>query len=646
MPSTKRKVSNQHKRRPSGKSQREQGSSLQSLLATLTDQSYFDLTADDRKLLQGAHDSGKLQITGWSVVPHPKVLEALQSSTPALVRRIVTIETLQAKIYSAVRKFLLQANVNVSSYYTGGSADFICDITLSNEAYKIFYENLGKALSAAGAEKVEDIKKLVCVFRVDEALVLSRRELSGVAPAATVLKKIVTERAKFEAVCGDYRSEAAAVLFRNDQALDRYLRELMEQHAIIGFRPLLDRCRFVDRQYVPLCHGGRVLDRMLRNSRIDRSAMLKPVVELLSVRPEESADELERAVTHIFINEYALPGERLDWRSSIYEIDEGLNIFTYPIEGTINESALILSNLPEAMSYAREYSGDIDLGVLFHATSLPEPPVIRLDKSALAFQGVTLGISGSGKTNTDCVLLSEIVDKIDHIIVADSQESHSIRDKLEVLPSKVRDLIEYLKLDGATCVNEQDLQRIVDQAFLRKGISVIEAPQGFLPVLLDACLRQIEKSTHNTGNQARKVEGMLLVEEANDAFGSDDDRRQRIGYLESVLTKASRKGWCIWLSTQHPSDLGYDYDSALRILRALQNRIIHQLEPDDTKFVESLLGVEGTKNATEPDFGLTKLPKGIALVRGSRDNGGKLVLSPVMTKIRELGKDRPAKSSL
>jgi hypothetical protein len=639
MPSTKRKVSNQPKRRLNGASQRERiDSSLRSLLATLIDRTYYDLTPEERKLLQSADHSCELHIGGWSAVPHPAVLEAFRASSPVSVRRIVTIETLRAKIYSAVQNFLLQFKINVSSYYTGGSADFICDITLSNEEYNKFYTSLSDVLTAAGAEDIEDIKKLVCVFRVDKTLVLNRRELSGLRPDSRILDRVLAERAQFEAVCRDYRSDATLALFRNEQALRRFIREMMDGHAIVGFRPLLNRYRFVDRQYVPLCHG-RALGKMLLDNRIDRSAVLKPVVELLKVLPEESADELEREVTHIFINEYLSPGERRDWRSSIYQVDEGLNIFTYPIEGTLNESALILSNLPEVMSRAREYNGDIGLGVLSHATSPPTPPMIRLDKSCLAFQGVTLGIPGSGKTNTDCVLVSEIASTIDHVIVADSQESHSIRDKFEVLPPQVKALIKYSTLDAATCENEQDLQRIVEQTFSRKGISVIEAPQHLLPVLVDACLGQIEKSASNTGNQARKIESMLLVEEANDAFGSDGDRPQRIKRLESVLTKASRKGWCIWLSTQHPSDLGYDDSSASKILRALQNWIIHQLDESDTKLIEPLLNLGVPENATKIDFGLTNMPKGTAVVRGSRDNGGKVVLPPIMTKIRELGKD-------
>ena len=156
--------------------------------------------------------------------------------------------------------------------------------------------------------------------------------------------------------------------------------------------------------------------------------------------------------------------------------------------------------------------------------------------------------------------------------------------------------------------------------------------------LFDACLSEIEQSKINVGNDDRVVTSLLLVEEANDAFGKNGERRRIIGRFEEILNKAYRKGWCIWISTQHPSHLGYDDASALKILRLLQTRIVHQLELGDIPLLKDCLKEVAPAQLRDKLDRLTQLKKGVALIHGtSRADGQVVILPPVIASIRLLG---------
>ncbi len=378
---------------------------------------------------------------------------------------------------------------------------------------------------------------------------------------------------------------------------------------------------------------------MLETRSPDPVALLEPTIELLSVLLIQSTDPVEREVSHIFINEYKTPGERNDWRSKVYStLGDDLNVFTFPLEGTLNESPIVLSDLSEVLSRSKLYSGELVIGTLSHS-ELKTPQPIGLQAAALGGQGVTLGISGSGKTNTDCVLITEASKHLKRVIVANSIESHSIRDKQDAFSESTRKLIEYFKVKPGS--GSAGIQVAVNQAFSRNGISVIEADKSMFQNMFDACITKVDASAGNVGNTPRVLEGMLLVEEANDAFGSDDARRKRVDNLERVLTKAWRKGWCIWLSTQHPSDVGYDNASVSRILRALQNRIFHQLDESDVALASSLLS-DDDEAAKKFEVLLTHMKKWTAIVRGTFNDGGTIrPHPPITTAIRELGKELP-----
>lgn len=603
------------------------------LLASLGGRSYFDLQKQEKRLIRQAERNSILGIEAWSLIPHPDVLAVVRGSDGQVIRRILTIETLRAKIYSAVREFLTGFRVNVNSYFTGGSADFICDVQMTDSEWHRFYQELQTVLVTAGAGKIEELHNLTCVLRVDTPLVLGRRQLAEVGkPNSQILQRIQSEPFRFELVCQDVTSEKARKAFASERELKAYVKDLEEGRAIVGYRTLFDQCRFIDREYVPLCNG-RALDNLLgqRKGRLDD--ILKPAVELLKVRPEQSADQAEREVTHVFINEYMSPGERHDWRCLVYDqLGDDLNLFTFPLEATVHESHLALSDLADHMLRARQYAGNMSLGVMSHPTSPGRPQKILLESAALAFQGMTIGQSGTGKTNTDCVLITEAAEKLRHIVVVDTKKSSSIREKDGDFPELVRSNITYHEFSPKPSTDE--IATTLDKAFSAQGINVLEAPDSLLPKIFDQCLNRIEREKTNTGNKPRSLKGLLLVEEANDALGKDEDRQDRVQHLERVLTKASRKGWCIWLSTQHPSDVGYDNQSVSRILRALNNRIVHQIDKDDVSIVAALLHDHSDNGRID----LTRMPKGTAVVQGTKNDEGQMrTLPSVLTLIRKLG---------
>jgi hypothetical protein len=574
-----------------------------------------------------------MKIDGWSFILHPEVFSLLQRGGDPLVRYILFIETLRAKFYFVIREFLQGQTVNVNSYFTGGSADFICDIYATETAYKNFYKELAKILVTAGAGSIKEVKNLIAVFRVEEPVVLCRQVIADLGKVdSTGIKLIMDDVAKFELVYRDYMSAEVKQAFPGYRGLPRYLSDLRRSKAIIGFRALFDNCRLTDREYVPLCHG-RALDTLMRQAGEPAKAVLGPVLELLRVIPEHSTDDAEREVSHIFINEYDSPGERNDWRIAVYkQLGDELNVFTFPLEGTLNETPIVFSDLPEAIMVASEYQGDIPLGRLSHDSRPQDAHAISIQSESLATQGVTLGKPGQGKTNTDCVLLTGVSRYFKRIIVID--HSRSIKEKEAKFSEDLRKRIRYVSPGKGTSLSEiaASVAKCVEDY-----LYVVEVSADQLPILFDACLSEIDKSTENEGNARRVVNSFLLVEEANDALGRGDERKRIVDRLEDILAKAYRKGWCVWLSTQKPSHLGYDDDSSIRILRLLKYRILHAVEPVDAALLKTATANGPLGKRLDETVSLAT---GEAIVFGHFYSDDKMVsLPPVRVRVNELGAD-------
>lgn len=606
--------------------------SIQTLVNTLARRSYDDLSKDEKQFIK-RNGSTAFKIDGWSLVPHPNLIEELETENRRTTRKIIAIETLRANIYFAVRDFLSKFKVNVSSYFTGGSADFICDAVMTNYEWSQFDKDLKEVLVMAKAGKLEKLDNLISEFEVTNPLILSGVKLSQLGqPGETAFKLIHSNRLRFELACQDYTSDRFRAEFKTKADRLRYIETLFKSNAVIGYRTLFDQCRYVDREYIPLSRG-RALDNFLADQR-NPAKILNPVVDLLRVRVK-SKDPVELEVTHILINEYVSPGERNDWRCATYEeLGDDLNIFTFPLEGTINESPPALSDLASALLHARPYSGNIRLGNLWHPTLSDEGrPPICLESSAFGFQGVTFGQPGTGKTNTDLVLLSEVADKFPYIVVLDSLESSTVKEKEAEFSGEMRSKLNYVKYPANS--SETEIKAITRNAFRTQGVTILMPPKAIVSKVFDECLSQIESTSGNQGNAPRKVTGWFLVEEARAVF-LGDGQQKRFDRLEQVLREAFRKKWCIWLSTQSPNDIGYNEASRSRLLNRLQNRVIHQVDQEDVQIARTL--IPDSQNDGTLDFDLAGLPKWTAVICGTRnDEGNMRPLPPVLARIRKLG---------
>src|SRR5579864_1076725 len=116
---------------------------LAEILPELEERCYFDLSKGTKRFL----NSTKLHpVEAWSFVPHPDVITALTRQRSQFKRYIFTVDRQRSKIYSPVRDFLLTQDMNISSYDSGGWADFICDAHFDSGQLEAFQHSLTSVL--------------------------------------------------------------------------------------------------------------------------------------------------------------------------------------------------------------------------------------------------------------------------------------------------------------------------------------------------------------------------------------------------------------------------------------------------------------------------------------------------------------------
>jgi len=140
-----------------------------------------------------------------------------------------------------------------------------------------------------------------------------------------------------------------------------------------------------------------------------------------------------------------------------------------------------------------------------------------------------------------------------------------------------------LKTDSARAAS--DVRGLADM----EGIVVLEANKRDIADVFAAFMDDIEKVGDATvGYQPRKVNKMLLVEEAGQVLGSDGKQKENAIRLPQLLDEAYRKGWCIWLSAQHPSSIAPNKEVSVQLLKKLKNRIIMAQTTEVDTIVEVL----------------------------------------------------------
>jgi hypothetical protein len=597
---------------------------LNTLLASLVDienQPYFSLPPRVRSAIDRLRSVSRPRIEAFSFIPHPDVLNALTSSNDSK-RYIVTIDTLRSVVYFKVRDFLESFEANVSSFYSGGWSDYLCDVRLSPAAYEDFKNRLLNTLRDAGIAKWGKLGEALGIFEVVDQPVARGMIVGESKPEASLIQNILKHRTRFELCYRNYLSSEAEAACGGRQQLRRYLRELEQGRAILGFRIVMDFPFYRNRDYVPMMLSNRaqVIQNLLDASR-DNPLLLQPVDELLEVKPILYSDDDEKEVTHIFVNTYERPGDRYLWKVAVYEaIKVDVNLYNYPLEGVLNQSPIYLSAVPETLVKAAAYEAGtgIPLGTLYHPSS-DVRPAIHLPIEGLQRHGVTFGQPGTGKTNADLVVAGGASAFLKTVLILDA--SGSIDGKRRALPRSVASRFTTHEFS-----NRLHWRKLLSNP----GVHLITSKgDSFSRLVLRACSAIQGLKDASSDNAPRAVYGLLLIEEAGDILGNERIRSE----LRRLLEQAFRKRWCVWLSLQRPTSIALGETEVLDLLALLGNRVILRLEDDkELALLESAFWRDGvaTDGVHELLGQLRTAPEGVALFRGS--SGDKL-LAPILVTI-------------
>jgi hypothetical protein len=221
----------------------------------------------------------------------------------------------------------------------------------------------------------------------------------------------------------------------------------------------------------------------------------------------------------------------------------------------------------------------------------------------------------------DLVLASEAVKYLKTVVLFDP--TGGIDSKLNVLPSAANALIKKVTLS-----DEKSNDEILEQLSV-DGLLLTTCPQAQAAAIFSNIMSALLSIPDPVSSNApRKVSRLLMVEEAGDLLG--DANRSNVQQLIQLLTKAWRKGWCIWISTQQPTSLGYDQGTRSKILSLLQNRILARLHSiAERELVSNSFRDEQYKESELEDLGLlNQLSPGTAICR-AMDRGESLPLLTV-----------------
>jgi hypothetical protein len=153
------------------------GKDLSWALRELEANCFFDLRGPVKEYLKDLEEEGA-PVTRWSFVPHPGLIFDKQS----LHRYIVTIDTLSNTIHLPVQSFLERQKANITVFYAGGWADFLCDISMSSHGFEIWLNDLKSVLLDANAERFcSSVDELISIFRVTDTRILCGKVLASLA---------------------------------------------------------------------------------------------------------------------------------------------------------------------------------------------------------------------------------------------------------------------------------------------------------------------------------------------------------------------------------------------------------------------------------------------------------------------------------
>jgi hypothetical protein len=580
----------------------------------------------------------------WSFIPHPTVLEALTGKKFA--RFILTVDTIDANVHLPVLNFLREQRFNITVYSTNGWADFICDVRMSAADFYVWIGQLISALEEAGAATYaddRDVRTLISVFRVDREWMLCRRILGEIGkPSAEALKSLAEDPTAFEILYQDYESKPARTQVEaSGSTRQAYLHRLKQEKAIICFKTPLNVGPYRARDVVALhLHDGtigRFLDAIAQNE----NGLRDPVEDLL-VGGMERCAEPSQSGAHVFLfNSYRYAGERDDWKLRLYTWAAGadaggrgkqkpipLNAYAYPLDRLVADRPVFLTGYPDYLERLSSYEGpSFAIGFAVHRLLQEDAAELGVPLAGLAKHGVTLGPSGTGKTNTGLVLARALLRQVKTVVMLD--QTNGAAGKLGGLDSTIR-------VHSVQLTSGEDLERLL--ANPPEGLCILSWTEIPLSLLLKGFCGYIDRAPDATHlNAPREIRYVLAVEEAADAWqGPKAEAEELGGRLVRTLLKTERKGWAVWLSTQRPGELGPTPALTAELLDGLQNQVIHKLEkPPQIEVVIAALKADGHA-LVDLDYVRqafkSMAQKGQAILRGAGATGP---LPPVLIRVPE-----------
>lgn len=628
--------------------------SLLNLWPLIDAKCYFDLSPTEQATADSAKKpNGQPLIEAWTFVPHPELFKKLGIN---FHRYIVMIDTMSSDVYEPVLEFLTQNTPNLSTYYSGGYADFICDLNMLDTNFESWKEQLCTVLRNCNAQIFVkdggDVSELLKIYRAaDNYLIRCNEDVEEFgAPTRKSIEAISKNLVQFEHALRDYKSPETLESFNGDtNALRNYLLKLKSEKIIMCFRVIADTSRSYAQDYVAFGINN-TRDQLPFSKALvsEKSNLLKPVKEFFKVDriTATTTPDPEIAITHILINSYNIPGERSDWKKNIYYFTKtyaqsaqrkiDVNTFNYPLEGTINESPIYLSDYPAYLQTINNYKNAASqkgffVGTGIHPSESKNQSIVELSIEGISQNGAILGTPGSGKTNTGLVVASGLLRHVKNVFLLDSTNAIGKNYSASLANQNVT-FVQH-KIDTI-----EQLDRLLIDNVDTLGLIILDCKDLGLPKTLDCMVKFAEGAGQITqGTNKRGIEHALIVEEAQDAWIGNDSINSiaRATAFHAFLNKSYRSGWTIWLSTQRPGMLGADAATSSLISSALRNRLIHGALSEDKQFLSNLLKKESYSendikyfNENIKDGGAGK-----ALLCGMKNDTADGILPPLLIAI-------------
>ena len=564
-------------------------------------------------------------------------------------RYIVMVDTMSSDVYDPVLEFLSRDIPNVSTYYSGGNADFVCDVNMTDQNFASWKDDLCKVLRDCGGksfvEPGHDVKDLLTIFRAAEnALIRCGTAVNEYGPPTRKgIDRIKQNPVQFEFALRNYRSLDTLESFGGDiAAVESYLDFLKAEKVIVCFRVIADTSRSLAQDFVAFGIHDKGKEDFAASLVENNFNLLEPVKEFFRVERQKDMTSTtpEIAITHIMFNSYSFPGERSDWKKSVYrwaktEARTDVNIFNYPLEGTINESATFLSDYPSFLKTVKRY-GDasggkgVFVGYGLHPAAGTKSIGIEFALSGLGQHGVLLGVPGSGKTNSGLVLALGLLKHVKNVFILDASDAigQNYSESIKLHKTAFTQL---------TIESSKQLERKLSEHVNTRGLIVIDCKEFGLPRTLDGMMKfALGPGGVAQGIDGRRIEHAMLVEEAHSAWEAQGKTSiERAKEFNGFLNQAYRKGWSVWLSTQRPQLIGPDSATSEILLKSLRNKVIHgALAEDKSLLSANLERAGGAKSDVEYfDANIGKAGRGKAILLGMSGFNANDILPPLLVSV-------------